>query len=146
MRISDWSSDVCSSDLADLLSGKFVGALRSVAAEMTLDEMHEKRGGYVSAVEARAADALARNGLELESVAITDLDQTDLEFFNPANRFDAEGLTQLIEAIETRRKARNDIEQSSIVAIRSRNLERSEEHTAELPSLMRISYAVFCLT
>src|SRR3546814_19661503 len=94
MRISDWSSDVCSSDL-------FVGALRSVAAEMTLDEMHEKRGGYVSAVEARAADALARNGLELESVAITDLDQTDLEFFNPANRFDAEGLTQLIEANET---------------------------------------------
>src|SRR3546814_8906660 len=127
MRISDWSSDVCSSDL-------FVGALRSVAAEMTLDEMHEKRGGYVSAVEARAADALARNGLELESVAITDLDQTDLEFFNPANRFDAEGLTQLIEAIETRRKARNDIEQS-----------RSEEHTSELQSLMRISYAVFCL-
>src|SRR3546814_4142238 len=52
--------------LADLLSGKFVGALRSVAAEMTLDEMHEKRGGYVSAVEARAADALARNGLELD--------------------------------------------------------------------------------
>src|SRR3546814_11072321 len=47
--------------LADLLSGKFVGALRSVAAEMTLDEMHEKRGGYVSAVEARAADALARS-------------------------------------------------------------------------------------
>src|SRR3546814_18392918 len=47
--------------LADLRSGKFVGALRSVAAEMTLDEMHEKRGGYVSAVEARAADALARN-------------------------------------------------------------------------------------
>src|SRR3546814_5965487 len=114
MRISDWSSDVCSSDL-------FVGALRSVAAEMTLDEMHEKRGGYVSAVEARAADALARNGLELESVAITDLDQTDLEFFNPANRFDAEGLTQLIDAIETRRKARNDIEQRAIVAIRSRH-------------------------
>src|SRR3546814_4574441 len=50
-----------------------------------------------------------------------------LEFFNPANRFDAEGLTQLIEAIETRRKARNDIEQSSIVAIRSRNLEAEKE-------------------
>ncbi|GAB4392090.1 MAG: hypothetical protein Tsb0032_06390 [Kiloniellaceae bacterium] len=113
--------------LADLLSGKFVGALRSVAAEMTLDEMHERRGDYVSAVEARAADALARNGLELESVAITDLDQTDLEFFNPSNRFDAEGLTQLIEAIETRRKARNDIEQSAMVAIRSRNLEAEKE-------------------
>lgn len=117
--------------LGDLLSGKFIGALRSVAAEMSLDEMHEKRGDYVVEVEARAMDVLARNGLELESVAITDLDQTDLEFFNPANRFDAEGLTQLIEAIETRRKARNDIEQESMVAIRSRNLE-AEKATLDL--------------
>ncbi len=113
--------------LADLLSGKFVSALRSVAAEMTLDEMHEKRGDYVSVVASRAAEALAQNGLELESVAITDLDQTDLEYFNPANRFDAEGLTQLIDAIESRRKLRNDIEQSSMLQIRTRNLEVEKE-------------------
>lgn len=113
--------------LADLLSGKFVGALRSVAAERSLDEMHEQRGDFVSTVEERAAAALAQNGLELESVAITDLDQTSLEFFDPSNRFDAEGLTQLIEAIETRRKLRNDIEQSSMVAIRARNLEAERE-------------------
>lgn len=113
--------------LSELLSGKFVGALRQVAAELTLDEMHEHRGGFVSQVEERAKVALARNGLELESVAITDLDQTNLEYFNPANRFDAEGMTQLIEAIETRRKLRNDIEQTSLVAIRSRNLSAEQE-------------------
>jgi uncharacterized membrane protein YqiK len=113
--------------LTDLLSGKFVGAVRSVASEMTLDEMHENREAMVAKVEERARSALARNGLELESVAITDLDQTNLEYFNPANRFDAEGMTQLIETIETRRKLRNDIEQSSMVAIRSRNLEAEKE-------------------
>jgi uncharacterized membrane protein YqiK len=113
--------------LADLLTGKFVGALRSVSAEMTLDEMHEKRSDLVTMVEERAAEALARNGLELESVAITDLDQTNLEFFNPANRFDAEGMTQLIETIEARRKLRNDVEQTSMVAIRARNLEAEKE-------------------
>jgi len=113
--------------LSSLLTGQFVGALRSVAAEMTLDEMHEKRSGYVALVEERAAGALARNGLELESVAITDLDQANLEFFNPANRFDAEGLTQLIESIESRRKLRNDIEQSAMIAIRTRNLEAEKE-------------------
>ncbi len=117
--------------LAELLSGKFIGALRSVGAEMTLDEMHEGRSEFVSRVEERAKSALARNGLELESVAITDLDQTDLEFFNPANRFDAEGMTQLIETVEARRKLRNDIEQSSMVAIRTRNLE-SEKETLKL--------------
>lgn len=113
--------------LADLLTGKFVGAIRTVAAELSLDEMHEKRGDLVARVEERAAEALARNGLELESVAIIDLDQTNLEYFNPANRFDAEGMTQLIEAIESRRKLRNDIEQSSMVAIRARNLEAEKE-------------------
>ncbi len=115
------------SALAELLSGKFVSALRSVAAELTIDEMHENRGDMVDKVQERARAALAHNGLELESVAITDLDQTNLEFFNPANRFDAEGMTQLIEAIETRRKLRNDIEQSSMVAIRTRNLEAEKE-------------------
>ena len=113
--------------LADLLSGKFVGAIRSTAAEMSLDEMHEKREDFVALVGERAAGALARNGLELESVAITDLDQTSLEFFDPSNRFDAEGLTQLIETIEARRKLRNDIEQSAMVAIRTRNLEAEKE-------------------
>ena len=113
--------------LGELLSGKFIGALRSVAAEMTLDEMHEARAGLVAKVANRALEALAKNGLELESVAITNLDQTNLEYFNPANRFDAEGMTQLIETIEVRRKLRNDIEQSSMVAIRARNLEAEKE-------------------
>ena len=64
-----------------LLSGKFVSALRSVASEMTMEEMHEQRGDYVTRVKQAAAEGLAQNGLELETVAITDLDQTDLEYF-----------------------------------------------------------------
>ena len=98
-------------ELDALLAGKFVSALRSVASEMTMEEMHERRGEYVSRVKDLAKEGLKQNGLELELVAITDLDQTDLEFFNPSNRFDAEGLTKLIEDIEARRKLRNDIEQ-----------------------------------
>src|SRR5918995_640108 len=110
-----------------LLAGKFVSALRTVAAEMTMEEMHEQRGDYVGRVKAVAAAGLAQNGLELESVAITDLDQTDLQYFNPSNRFDAEGLTRLIEDIEARRKLRNDIEQDSMIRIRSRNLEAERQ-------------------
>lgn len=109
--------------LLALLSGKFVSSLREVAAEMTMEEIHEKRSDYVGRVKAAALDALAENGLELESVAITEFDQTGLEYFNPSNRFDAEGLTRLISDIEDRRQTRNDIEQSAFVAIRTRNLE-----------------------
>src|ERR1700742_1904452 len=110
-----------------LLSGKFVSALRSVASEMTMEQMHEQRGDYVARVKGAAQEALAQNGLELESVAITDLDQTDLEFFNPSNRFDAEGLTRLMKEIEDRRKLRNDIEQDSMIKIRTRNLEAERQ-------------------
>ena len=113
--------------MADLLSGKFIAALRAAAAEMDLDAMHERRADYVDTVAARAADALALNGLELESVAITHMDQTALEHFNPANRFDADGLTRLVETIEARRAKRNEIEQDAMVAIRARNLEAEKE-------------------
>src|SRR5579864_6623264 len=114
-------------ELDALLAGKFVSALRAVASEMTMEEMHERRGEYVARVKDSAKESLKQNGLELESVAITDLDQTDLEFFNPSNRFDAEGLTRLMEDIEDRRKLRNDIEQDSMIKIRTRNLEAERQ-------------------
>ncbi len=85
-----------------LLSGKFESAMRAVAAEMDMGQMHENRGSYVTRVKEAAQEDLTRNGLELESVAILDIDQTALEYFNPSNRFDAEGLTTLIRYIEDR--------------------------------------------
>ena len=59
---------------------------------------------------------LLKNGLELEAVSLTQLDQTAMEFFNPSNAFDAEGLTRLTEQIERRKKIRNDIEQDTMIA------------------------------
>lgn len=109
--------------LRELLEGKFAGALRTVAAQMTLEEMHELRGDYAARVRQLASESLAANGLELESVAIVDLDQTSLEYFDPSNAFDAEGLTQLTESIETRRRMRNEIEQRTLVDIRNQNLD-----------------------
>ena len=46
--------------LKDLVQGRFVDALGAVAAEMTMEHMHEKRGEYVRAVKARVADVLPR--------------------------------------------------------------------------------------
>ena len=115
------------SNLHGLLSGKFESAMRAVAAEMDMAGMHENRHTYVERVRELAQDDLEKNGLELESVAIIDIDQTALEFFNPSNRFDAEGLTALIKDIEERRKLRNDIEQDSMIKIRARNLEAEKQ-------------------
>ena len=113
--------------LSELMEGKFVDALRSVAAEMSMEEMHEKRGEYVKRVKQAAAEDLLKNGLELETVSLTGLDQTNMEFFNPSNAFDAEGLTQLTEQIERRKKIRNDIEQDTMIEIRNKNLEAEKQ-------------------
>ncbi|MEM6849624.1 MAG: SPFH domain-containing protein, partial [Pseudomonadota bacterium] len=113
--------------LQPLLAGKFESALRTAAAEMPMGDIHEQRHAYVARVSALAQEALETNGLELESVAIKDIDQTALEYFNPSNRFDAEGLTALIREIEERRTLRNEIEQDSMIRIRARNLEAEKE-------------------
>ena len=109
--------------LKELVEGKFIDALRTAAAEMTMEELHEKRGTYVKRVREAVAEDLTKNGLELESASLTQLDQTAMEFFNPSNAFDAEGLTRLTEQIERRKKQRNDVEQDTLIAIRNKNLE-----------------------
>lgn len=109
--------------LKELIEGKFVDALRSVAAGMTMSQLHEQRADFVQKVQQVSSVDLAMNGLELESVSLTGLDQTSIEHFNANNAFDAEGLTKLTEQIELRRKTRNDIEQDTRVQIETKNLE-----------------------
>src|SRR3546814_2037026 len=113
MRISDWSSDVCSSDLAGLL-GKAVdhaeaeaGAVAlALGGEEGLENLVEDVGRNPGAVVGdRQHDVVARHDVEVQGGIV------GIELLVP--RLDGEL--------------------------------RSEEHTSEFQSLMRISYAVFCL-
>ncbi|MGO3385470.1 MAG: flotillin family protein [Acinetobacter guillouiae] len=125
-------------ELKDLVEGKFVDSLRAVAAEMAMEELHEKRVDFVQKVQQVVSEDLFKNGLELETVSLTGLDQTSFEYFNPQNAFDAEGLTKLTETIEDRRKKRNDIEQDNDLAIKAKNLETEQ---ARLQILREEEYA-----
>jgi uncharacterized membrane protein YqiK len=115
--------------LKELIQGRFVDAMGGAAAKMTLENIHENRSIFVKEVKNGVADSLEQDGLELESVSLTSLDQTDIKLFDPSNTFDAEGLTLLTEQIESRKKKRNDIEKDTAVSIRAKNLE------AEMKSL-----------
>ena len=115
------------SALKELVEGKFVDALRAVAAEMAMEELHEQRVNFVQKVQKAVSEDLLKNGLELESVSLTGLDQTNREYFNPNNALDAAGLTKLTEEIEARRKRRNDIEQDTLVEIEGKNLEAQQQ-------------------
>jgi flotillin len=114
-------------ELKILMESKFVDVLRTVAAEMTMTEMHEQRADFVQKVQQNVANDLEKNGLELESVSLTGFDQTDLHFFNENNAFDAEGRARLTRIIEEKRKETNDIEQDNRVKIQRRNLDAERE-------------------
>lgn len=113
-------------ELKNLVEGKFVDSLRAVAAEMAMEELHEKRVDFVQKVQQVVSEDLHKNGLELETVSLTGLDQTGFKYFNPPNAFDAEGLTKLTETIEDRRRKRNHIEQDTDLAIKAKNLEAEQ--------------------
>lgn len=113
-------------ELKELIEGKFVDVLRSVAAGMTMEQLHEERVSFVQEVQTSCAEDLFKNGLELESVSLTGLDQTAKEYFNAENAFDAEGLTKLTEQLESRRKIRNDIEQETMVEIQMKSTDAAK--------------------
>ena len=102
-------------DLRMLVEDKFVDALRATAAQMTMHELQDTRENFVQGVD------LSKNGLELESVSLTNFNQTSKEHFNPNNAFDAEGLTKLTQETERRRRERNEVEQDVEVAVREKN-------------------------
>ncbi|WP_321843423.1 flotillin family protein [Paraburkholderia bannensis] len=108
-------------NLRALVDDKFVDALRSTAAQMTMQDLQDAREKFVQGVQNTVAEDLTKNGLELESVSLTNFNQTSKEYFDPNNAFDAEGLTKLTQETERRRKERNEVEQDTEVSVREKN-------------------------
>jgi uncharacterized membrane protein YqiK len=112
--------------LSQLVEDKFVDALRAAAVSMTMQELLDKRQDFIQGVQNAVSEDLLKNGLELESVSLTRIDQTAMQFFDPNNAFDAEGLTRLTEQTQQRNRERNEIEQDTTVAISRKNFEAKQ--------------------
>src|SRR3546814_7912864 len=117
MRISDWSSDVCSSDL-------YIGGNAKGPDLIGRTQVEQAIGGL-----ARQADGAAIDGIGVARFMIELGEQGIIG-------------AQRQAAVVARRDAPFT---ADIDAVLGRPPQRSEEHTSELQSLMRISYAVFCL-
>ena len=117
--------------VTEVVQSRFVDAMAATAAMMTMDEIHQNRKGYIQSVAEQVTASLASNGLELENASLVSLNQSDISVFNPANAFDAEGLTQLTQEIEERRKLRNRIENESRIDIKQKDFE-TEQRAIEI--------------
>ncbi len=98
-----------------LLEGKLVGVLRSVAATMDLQELHEKRQEFSDQVQEACLEDLEQNGFKLETVAITNLDQTPLEALDENNRFDVVAIQTIKKEVEERQTETAKIEHENKV-------------------------------
>src|SRR3546814_5514342 len=112
MRISDWSSDVCSSDL------------KASEAEQLSLAAHYRRDKHVEWQQSFPAGT-------------TEPKQTSIEDTYSIAAENRLAITPMLSLIAGASFDWRDLKQAE---------DRSEEHTSELQSLMRISYAVFCLT
>src|SRR3546814_10863586 len=115
MRISDWSSDVCSSDLL------WVGGV-AVLAESVL----RRAAGARADIGEPGLHVIGRAG----AIVVGPV----------AQRGGGEVAQRAVVDLGIRRG-----DAGRRVGVADDGAERSEEHTSELQSLMRISYAVFCL-
>lgn len=113
--------------LKALIDGMMVDALRAVAAQMTMDQLHENRSEFVREVREALAGTLERYGLQLDSVSLTALDQTPFSALDENNAFNAVGMRKLAEVIATSKKERAQIEGDAQVAVRRAEVEASQQ-------------------
>jgi flotillin len=113
-------------ELAETLEGKLVDAMLSVAANYTMDSLQDERGKYVKEVSDSLTENLALNGLALESVSLTRLDQTPFGALEENNAFNALGMRRLAEIVATNRKERAAIEADAEVAVRQSQLDATK--------------------
>src|SRR3546814_2513051 len=135
MRISDWSSDVCSSDLVAHLD-------KSHITVHTYPETHPQEGIATFRADIDVATCGVISPLKALNYLIESF-ESDIVIAD----YRVRGFTRDIKG----KKHYIDHKINSIQDFQAKNIKtrfemfRSEEHTSELQSLMRISYAVFCL-
>jgi len=114
-------------ELRSLIEGMLVDALRSVAARLTMDELHENRANFVAEVRSGLSETLGRYGLQIDSVSLTALDQTVYSTLDENNAFNAVGMRKLAEVIAKSKKERAEIDADSEVYVRRASMEASKK-------------------
>jgi uncharacterized membrane protein YqiK len=110
-----------------LVSEKLVSALRAIASQMDLFEIHTKRDEFAEKVKEHVKLDLESNGLLLESVTISELDQTDPGELSDNNVFDAQGKRKITEITAAAAVERNNLEREAERARKLKDVETRQQ-------------------
>ena len=115
-------------ELERFVTDKLVNALRTVAATKTLDQLNTNRAEFAQSVLENVQADLQHNGLTLESVTVSKLDQTPTSQLKPDdNVFDAQGARRIAEITNKSRIERNAIEQDANRTVELKKVETNKE-------------------
>ncbi len=132
--------------IRNLMEGRFIDAVQAAAASKTMDALHEKRNEFVGEVSALLRDNLAQNGLLLDSVSLTRLDQAAFASLDENNAFNAVGMRRLAEIIAVNKKKRAEVEADADISVRQTQLDATkrrltlgqEEEQAQIDQRLQI--------
>lgn len=108
--------------LKEQVEGRCDDALRRAAVLMNMEDLNDQREEFGDNVKEGVKVDLEKMGLMLESVALTQLNQTDLKYFSEENAFDIQGRTYVLQKIADNEKKQNADQNAKIVAIKEGNL------------------------
>lgn len=116
----------------ELVMEKLVSVLRNVAATQTLEDLNAKRAEFAKAVQDSVMEDLKANGLTLESVTISKLDQAPLTAMQPdQNVFDAQGAATIAKQVQAQRVLRNELTQQAELRVTQQNVNTAQQIAAQ---------------
>lgn len=117
--------------IRSLLEGKVQDTMRAITAGMDLIELHQSRANFVQKVQQTLNSDLSPNGLELESVALTKLDETPISKLDENNTFDVTGMRARAAIVSEQKKQRVAIEEAAALEI-ARTQQTNRIHQLEV--------------
>ena len=108
--------------LKEQVEGRCDDALRRAAVLMNMEDLNDQREEFGDNVKEGVKVDLEKMGLMLESVALTQLNQTDLKYFSEENAFDIQGRTYVLQKIADNQKKQNADQNAKIIAIKEGDL------------------------
>jgi flotillin len=118
---------ITTESILKLVEDKLTSALRDAVAKKTLEELHSDRAGFAGEVETAVKNGLVQNGLELEYVTISNLDQANYANLNLNNVFNAQGAKTVAAFTEVAIKDKKKIELDNRLLVQTMEVETTKK-------------------